>query len=53
MAHVHAYSDGLSGHFFFTSPGEDPDAIAKRLTMKIYWMVRGGMAGFNRRLSSK
>ena len=31
--------------------GEDPTMIAKRLTMKIYRMMRGdGMAGFNRPL---
>ena len=31
--------------------GEDPTMIAKRLTMKIYRMVRGdGMASFNRSL---
>ena len=29
--------------------GEDPSIVAKRLTMRIYRMVRGdGMAGFNR-----
>ena len=31
--------------------GEDPTVIAKRLTLKIHEMVRGGMTGFNRRLS--
>ena len=31
---------------------EDPTVIAKRLTMRIYRMVRGGdMAGFNRPLN--
>ena len=31
-------------------PGEDPTVIAKRLTMRIYGMVRGDGTDFNRRL---
>jgi len=31
-------------------PGEDPTVIAKRLTMRIYGMVRGDGTDFHRRL---